>query len=262
MGVYITYDHVSNAESNAPSAALLFEAGCRPGLAAVAELAESTGAFSISFVPSDDIAHERGPDANRWVELLVNGLTFDLNGLAPGKGSAPPPHSHAFGFANSVPSQVEALCLKPGPHLAAGVRVLPVLRALATLAANLAMLNRLSAVAWPAARIVCEPRHFRDSVLRWTEGGPFPAFCLAALAPVPDGGLQSEGLALFTGQELRLEPELVRDSAAAARIGVRLLHWLSERGRITAKETVTGPDGEPLRLELSANGRFVRAWRG
>lgn len=94
------------------------------------------------------------------------------------------------------------------------------------------------------------------------QGGVFPAFCLAALAPTPDGGMQSEGLSLFTGQELRIEPELASDRVEAGKLAVRLLHWLYEHGRVVAPERVTVPDGPSVRLEPSPNLRFIRAWRG
>jgi hypothetical protein len=73
--------------------------------------------------------------------------------------------------------------------------------------------------------------------------------------------MHSEGLALFTGQELRLEPELVRDPAAAAKLAVRLIDHLVERGRIAKQEVTAGPDEGSLRLEPSANGQFVRVWQ-
>jgi hypothetical protein len=99
-------------------------------------------------------------------------------------------------------------------------------------------------------------------VLRWIEGGVFPGLGLTALAPNPDGGIHSEGLALFTGQELRIEPELMSDKAAGAKIAVRLIDYLVEVGQIGTSQRINGPDGRPLRLEPSANGRFVRVWRG
>jgi hypothetical protein len=120
----------------------------------------------------------------------------------------------------------------------------------------------VQAVAWHAARSWSGPAHYRESVLRWIDGGVFPGLGLAAFVPMPDGGMQSQGLALFTGQELRLEPDLTEDRAAGAKVGLRLMHWLVEHGRLEGPELLPGPDGLPLRLELSDNGRFVRVWRG
>jgi hypothetical protein len=199
----------------------------------------------------------------RWLEILANGLTFDLAGFAPGIAASHPPHVHSFGLpAGFQPIGLEALTLQPGPHLAGGIAMPPVARSLAWVTAILAALPKVRAVAWHAARTWCAPKQFRDSVLRWVEGGVFPAFTLAALAPTPDGGMQSEGLALFTGQELRLEPELAENRMAGARLGLRLLHLFAEQGRITEPEALTGPEGQPLRIEPSPNGRFVRVWKG
>ena len=45
-------------------------------------------------------------------------------------------------------------------------------------------------------------------------------------------------------------------------MGVRLIDYLVEAGPIEKPQRIAGPDGAPLRLEPSANGRFVRVWRG
>ena len=227
--------------------------------AAVSRLAKEDAGFSVSLDPS---AIQGADDGGDWLELLGNGLTFDLVGLAPGPAAAEPPRAHSLGLDDELqPVRFEAITLKPGPHIASGARMLPVVRSLAWLAAQLTALPGVRAVAWHPAYTWSAPDLFRDSVLRWIEGGVFPGLGLAAFAPMPDGGMQSHGLALFTGQELRLEPDLVEDRASAAKIGVRLLHWLVEHGRLQHRESVTGPEGQPLVLEPSANGRFVRAWR-
>ena len=106
-------------------------------------------------------------------------------------------------------------------------------RTQAWLAAALASLPGVEAVAWHPARSCCEPAYFRESVLRWIDGGVFPGLGLTALAISPDGAMHSEGLALFTTQELRIEPELMVEKAAGEKIGVRLLDWLVENGRRT-----------------------------
>jgi len=223
-------------------------------------LSEANGGFGISHDPA---ASSADPAGDSWLELIANGLTFDVTGLAPGQPAGVPPQGHGYGLPPGFDGgRLEAITLQLGPHLAEGATMLPVVRTLAWLTARLAGLQNVRAVAWHSARCWSSPEHFRDSVLRWTEGGVFPGLGLAALMPAPDGSMQSEGLALFTGQEVRLEPELVEDRAAAARTALRLLHWLVEHGRLAEQETITGPDGEPLRLEPSANGRFVRVWRG
>lgn len=242
----------------------MFARGERPGWQAVAALARNNPGFTISLDPADDPDRGSGPEeAGHWLELLANGLTFDLTGLAPGPSAEPPPQGDAFGLAEGFEAaRMEAILLQPGPHLTEGAAMPPVVRSLAWLTARLADLPGTRAVVWHAARCWCEPAHFRDSVLRWIEGGVFPGLGLASLAPMPDGGMQSQGLTLFAGQELRLEPELAEDRAEGAKIALRLMHWLVEHGPLDGPERATGPGGQALRLEPSSNGRFVRVWRG
>jgi len=140
--------------------------------------------------------------------------------------------------------------------------MLPVVRGLAWLAARIAALPGARAAAWHPARCCNAVQPFRSGVIGWIEGGVFPAFSLAALAETADGALQSEGLALFAGQELRIEPGLAADRAAAARIAVRLMHWLTEHGALRGAEQLVGPGGERLTLEPSADGRLAKVWKG
>jgi hypothetical protein len=148
--------------------------------------------------------------------------------------------------------------LEPGPHLEGGGNLLPVVRSQMALAAELASLTGIQAVGWEPARSLSSPAHFIRSVTRWLEGGVFPGLGLTALAEVEDGGLRSEGLAFFTGQELSIGSELARDKAAAARLVLRLIHELVEAGGIAAPEHITGPEGEALLLEPIDKGQVVQ----
>lgn len=227
---------------------------------AIRALAERDGGFTISFDPAEGgDGPAKGP---QWLELLARGLTFDLSGLAPGPPADAPPHARSLSLEEDLVHRAEAVTLRPGPHLADGVGMTPVVRTLAWFAAALCRLEGVRAVAWHPARCWSAPEIYRDGVRRWVEGGVFPGLTLATLSLSPDLGMHSEGLALFTGQELRLEPEMTEDRAEAAKLAVRLLDFLIERGKIAAAETIAGPDGSPLRLEPSANGRFVRVCRG
>lgn len=225
-------------------------------------LARTHAGFAVSHDPQASNTSPRN-DRGRWLELLTGGLTFDLVGLSGGSPAASPPQGHSFGLPPALDgARLEAITLQPGPHLASGGAMLPVVRSLASLAASLATLPGVVAVAWHPARCWSVPERFRDSVLRWIEGGAFPAFSLAALAPAQDGALQSEGLALFIGQELRIEPGLADSTAEAGKMAVRLLHWLSEHGPLSEGMQIAAPDGSPVRLEPSANGALVRASAG
>lgn len=251
-----------NAAGTLTAASLLFLPGRRPSAAEVRAAAQRDGGFTISLDPADDAPANADPEALRWLELLANGLTFDLEGLRPGEAEPVPPAGHLYGLpADFAPGMLEAVTLRPGPHLRAGGTMVPVVRGMAWLMARLAQMPFVQAVAWHPARTWCSPRHFSDSVIRWADGGPFPGLGLTALAPTPEGGLQSEGLSLFTGQELRIEPHLVSDRAAGARLALRMLHWLVENGQLTGQVTLAGPGGEALVLDPSTSGRFVSASR-
>lgn len=140
--------------------------------------------------------------------------------------------------------------------------MMPVMRVLALLAAKLSALDGVKAIAWHPARTWNSPTHFCGGVERWIEGGVFPGLGLTALAQSADGGIYSEGLSLFTGQELQLSPDLSPDKTEGAKLALRLIHWLVENGRLDRSEVMTGPDGSPLRLEPSANKSIIQVWRG
>jgi hypothetical protein len=254
------------AKDSGSAVSLLFAAGRRPGPELIRQAAEKQASFSISLDPATESANDApasGEHSQVWLELLANGLTFDLVGLAPGPPAEMPPCIHAIALpANADTMGLEAITIQPGPHLAGGHSMVSVFRTLAWLAATMAGLEGLQAIAWHSARSWCGPEYFRDGVLRWVEGGVFPGLGLTSLAMTPDGGMQSEGLALFVGQELRIEPELMLDRAAGATIGIRLIDQMVEAGRIDRSRRIAGPDGQRLRLEPSANDRFVRVWRG
>jgi len=260
----LTISGASNSSSEREAAvSLLFARGARPSGRDIRSLAEEETGFSVTFDPGHDVERDSAMgEGPVWLELLASGLSFDLSGLEPGPPAQPPPHRRSMGLDEETLHTLEAVTLSPGPHLAGGSGLLPVVRTLAGLGASLARLNGVRAVCWHPSRCWNAPDLYSEGVARWIEGGVFPALTLASLAVTTDGGMHSEGLALFTGQELRLEPDLVGEPAEAAKLAVRLLDDLVERGRIGKREQIADPAGLPLWLEPSENGRFVRVWRG
>ncbi|MFC3097689.1 hypothetical protein [Alteraurantiacibacter palmitatis] len=229
---------------------LLFAQHQRPSLARIQALSLTHGQFAVTLdsVADEGKAGEHG--ALHWCELLANGLTFDLTGLSPGVAAAMPEMRHFFALdAKAALGDCEAMALTPGPHLLSGGAMIPVLRCLAWLAGELAELENIAGVAWGPAATVCAPGYFRDAVTRWLGGGAFPGLGLTALRTLEDGSLQSEGLSLFTGQELLLVPDAGGDPQRAAKLALRLLHWLVDMGRITHTMSLTGREGEPILLE-------------
>lgn len=222
--------------------------------------------ISISHDPFAEDAprsDELPPAQQRWLELLRDGLTFDLSGLAPGPGSSFPVLAHRFDLpALPTPDDHEAMSLRPGPHLAASGNSLPINRALLGLACDLVHhFEDLVAVGWGPACSAIGRRFFESVTSAWLDGGPFPALGLTAFVETPDGALQSAGLAFWTGQELRIEPPLSADRIAATRLGIRLVNHLVLIGGLSADERITAPDGTRLVLRPSRDRALISVWR-
>jgi len=255
---------------------LLFAPGKRPDRAAIRRFAERHPAVALSHDPIDspparlvpatgDTAPpaESGLAEKVWVELLRDGLTFDLRGIVPGPACSVPPAEHLFDIADAPPpSTCEGMRIVPGPHLASGARTAPVIRGMIALARDLVHhFDELVAVAWPPAKSAIGRRFYESTVTAWLEGGAFPALGLTAFREAFDGALQSVGLAHWIGQELRIEPPLSSDRVSATRLGVRLVNQLVLVGGLDQSERIIAPDGTRLILRPSHNGRFIRVWR-
>lgn len=257
---------------------MLFAPGKRPTRAAILAFLSRQHVVSLSHDPSDgtplrlvaaDGEHlhaagaETGPLAELWVELLREGLTFDLRGLAPGPACPTPAIVHRFDLARGDESAaLESLVIAPGPHLSGGERSMPVLKGMLALARDLTQhFDDLQAVFWEPSRSAIGRRFFESVITAWLEGGAFPALGLAAFEEAADGALQSVGLDLWIGQELRIEPPLAADKVAATRLGVRLINQLVIVGGLDQSERIMAPDGTRLVMQASRNSQFIRVRR-
>lgn len=230
---------------------LVFAPGYRPDLAALEALARaSAGDVQTAFA----ITHP-SPDGT-WAELLLHGLTFDCTGLAPGPDTAQPPAGPPVGL-RSMPAG-EVVSLAPGPHLAGGAGLVPVVRVIAALGKKLVELGGVLAVSWAPAGSWVAPDLFCRSVAEWLDGGAFPALVLTALEREGNGAMTSRGLHLLIGQELRFEPDKRLPAAAMARLGVRLIHELVQSGPLQQERDFTGPAGEQLLAVPVRNGSELR----
>lgn len=256
-----------------PSLLLLFPRGKRPGSDALRDVLNdvSHGALpradgiAVSLDHSDITgSDEDGP----WFELIANAVTMELRGFGAAKSSdamtakalsaSIDEAAEAAGFG-----QLEALMLHVSPHLESGAMATPVLRALCSAGARIgAHLEHLAAFAWPDSGVLVAPARFNQMIDDWsTASQPSAAFFVGFRDEI-DRGMVSRGLARFTQQELRLEPELVEDRSDAIRLGQRVAAQLIPMGRMSEAQEFTLPDTRILRLEPSANGRFVRAFLG
>lgn len=245
---------------------LLFAPGKRPDRALIKAFADRQPMVAISHDPridEDPQAEALWPGQLHWIELLRDGLTFDLSGLAPGPASPFPDLDHRFDLpALPAPADHEAVTLRPGPHLAAGGNSLPLQRAMLALACDLVRhFEDLSAIGWGPAGSAIGRRFFESVVSAWLDGGPFPALGLTAFVPMPDGALQSVGLGFWIGQELRIEPPLSHDRVAATRLGIRIVNHLVIGGAPQDDDRIVAPDGTRLVLRPSRSRAMISVWR-
>ncbi len=258
---------------------LLFSAGKRPTRAAIKEFVETQREVSISHDPSDGASlqlvtadgEELRPGAEVrpkskdeiWIELLREGLTFDLRGIAPGKSCEFPEFEHRFDLEDAPGAfRLDSLLLEPGQHLLGAESTMPVVQCMIALTRDLVHhFDDLVAVVWPPSKSAIGRRFFESISTAWLEGGAFPALGLTAFREAIDGALQSVGLEFWIGQELRIEPPLSADKVAATRLAVRIINQLIVVGGLEESERIVAPDGTRLVMRPSRNGKFVRVWR-
>jgi hypothetical protein len=241
-----------------PGVSLLFAPGGRPSASEIERLLSGAAASEIAARIS-----RRPPDDHGWLELLVSGLTFDLRGLAPGMAAAIPSVGPVYGLPADIDRfEFEAISLTPGGHIAAGGAMMPVVRMLVGLAANLALQLPITAVCWNPAQSWMEPRYFGRIAVSWLSGGSFPVLGLTGMRRGADGAFESTGLAYFTGQEMRLSGRPGESDADTVKLAGRIVDHLVRQGRLERPETQVGPSGEVLRLAPSRDARLVEVSRG
>lgn len=207
------------------------------------------------------ISSQRGR-ADGWLELLASGLTFDLVGLAPGPALPVPQPRHYFGLPRDLdPFAFECIVLRPGPHLAGAGAMVPVVRIMAVLASQLARGMGALALCWQPAASWMDAQYFARIVDGWSAGGAFPALGLTGIERTDDGGVVTDGLAWFIGQELRVEPRSGEAASDTVKLAVRMIDHLVREGPVAARATLSGPGGEALLADPSADGRLLRLRR-
>lgn len=207
------------------------------------------------------VSHQPKPSAG-WLEILADGLTFDLVGLTPAPGAPLPEMAHWYGFREEPRTErAEAITLVPGENLHGAQNLLPVMRAMTAMATRLVALDHVKAVVWHPARSAMAPAAFTTAIGNWLQGGAFPSLALTALFADGDGAMRTEGLAFFIGQELLIEPFPGISMAQNAKIAARLINLLVGNITITNRFDFTGPNGEYFSVEPSDNDRFLRVWR-
>lgn len=219
-----------------PCLLLLFPIGERPSTPAIRTALARGRAGHISYDPAKKKSRTTQPD---WLEVVVDGLTFDLLGLAPGPGLPHHEPRHCFGIAAETLASCEAIGLAPGPHLAGAANAMPVVRTLLRLASALAAhCDEVLGAMWLPAQSAMQRDIFVEAIDGWLGGGAFPALGLTAVADRGGGVLASDGLTFFTGQELVLEPTFSASRLEATRLLVALIDRLVEALPLTAEHLI------------------------
>jgi hypothetical protein len=266
-------------QSDAFGVYLVFAKGRRPSAAAIHAFAAAWEKVFVSHDPAmpsspdgnppnialtgDDAGTGVLPVAKQWVEVLRDGLTFDLAGLAPGPACGLPAAAHRFDWSEGVSlDQHEAVLITAGPHIAGAESVVPVMRTMVGLARDMALFfEDMAGVIWPPSHSVIGRRFFESTATAWLDGGPFPALGLTAFELAEDGALHTIGLVPWAGHELRLDPALAQDKVAATRLGVRLINHIVMLGGLAQPERIVAPDGTRLVLVPPPDDGPIRVQR-
>lgn len=238
----------SRSADFAPFAALFYRAGEVPGVDDIIAASQHSGAFAVSHVP---------PAEQGWMELLRDGLTFDLNGLSDGAPIDTPGVDQALGVSLDALGGARALVLSPGPHLAGAGRLLPVIRVGVELVLDLARIGSPLAIGWIPARNAIAPSWFQKAAGPWLDGGPFPAMALVSFRHDADGAIGSTGLKFLIGQEFQLSGNGSGGREYLMKVAVRLVDWLVAHGPVSApSEAVLAGTGAVF-LEAADSTRIV-----
>ncbi|MDG2004572.1 MAG: hypothetical protein P8J20_14720 [Novosphingobium sp.] len=236
---------------------LIFAVGQRPSVDDIDRLLATSEASLLGA----QISH-RADDSEGWVELLASGLTFDLEGLDPAPSSGIPEALHRFGVDDEfTASPLEAISLLPGQHIAGGNAMMPVVKTMAGLVANLALHLTAKAVCWHPAGTWMDPNYFARIVLNWQSGGAFPALGLTGIDQTEDGHVVSNGLDYFVGQEVQVEAAPGEPPAETVKLAMRVIDYMVLHGPLKAPRKLDGPSGETLMAEPSQYGQLVWVWR-
>lgn len=203
---------------------VLLDTAAQPAFADLAALAQTSNAFGLTGVAT----------APGHAELIAEGMLFDCQGLAPAPMRRIAGDLALLALPQGFAAEDHAMVtLAPAAQWQGAARLLPVVRVIATLAVALASLPGARGVVWLPARLVSAPQWFAEAVSRWLDGGPFPALALTGLARTAHG-IESRGLAFFTGQEFVLSGAGAALDERDARGAVRLTDWMVAHGVVQA----------------------------
>lgn len=250
----------------------LFSRGHRPSREFFLSAVGRTERLSVSYDPVAQRGVRRMQPApfepsngrpDNWLELLRDGLTFDLLGLADGPPVMVPLSLRSVGCSiDPFDAAFEGVGLFSGPHLASAAASLPVVRAQLAIASELAgHFSHLSALCWTPGGCAVAPVLFSRLIDEWLKGGAFPALALMQFEEDGTGHLTSHGLAFFLGQEIRLSREMSQNRLAATRQAVRIVHQLLAIGPLEGTCVLEIDGVGTINLSLPGSGGTIMVER-
>ena len=236
---------------------VLFRSGSMPRFEDL-RTADTSSMHDLS-APRITRLHDR--DAEERFTLSTNGVTFRLRSHETDDGLLDIfSRSAREQLSDELGVRFSAWSLRAESNIARGALAAPVLQAQLRAGSLLALAEHdCLGLCWVPSRIVAPPSRVLDLVDAWQTGNRFPIDLFVAFVRDLDGGQRSRGLALFTGQELRLEPSFSPDDGLALQTGRTIAEALIELGTVEDAIHLRLPDKSNYRLEPSPNGRFVRA---
>ena len=241
---------------------LLFAPGRRPDRVELHQLIhriakEGSGQIHVSHDPGEDEVGDAVEAA--WLELVVDGLTFDCLGLQPGPALHCGEPRHNFEIGADEVGNAEAVALVPGPHLAGAGNTIPVVRTMVRIGAVLSEhLPHLIGFFWEPSKSLIGKTYFSNVCNQWIDGGPFPALGLTGIVADDNGAVRSDGLEFFTEQEVVVQIKDFKDRVKASQLVLRIVDALVGQEKVKRNIQILGSDQTPLTLAPSKDGSVVR----
>lgn len=160
------------------------------------ELAEDAAAYMAVNV------HKNGKIEE--IEIVADGMSFLLSEYSPAEiqNAVTAAHLENY-FAEAVPSTFSAIGISPSEHVADGVHVPTVNKALLKVAKLIGQSIAATNIIWRPAALNVGFEFFSETIDQYLAGGPFPV--LAQVAMVENkNSFETRGLYYFAGQEVKM----------------------------------------------------------
>jgi hypothetical protein len=189
---------------------------------------------------------EAGAVNGKAFEIVYSGVTFlvaikqEMDDLAVFKKI----------FCNLDPAQIRCgLDISLGSHVAGGERVPAIVQALLAIARKIGGSCAAVAAVWRPANIVTGFEYFEEAVADYLAGGAFPVLAMVNFKSEPNNVIATTGLAILSGQELRIECGVMTESEMMRRV-VRVVHDIATNGPVLDDVSLEGLEpSEKLKLE-------------